>query len=229
MSDNSLKRNEEPIHVILDFALREWSSEAQNILEHLKNEGPFKLLVRTILSQNTSDRNSRNAFLRLDRNIGATPESIANARLDELMKALRVAGLYRERSIRLKEIAKIIIEDYGKDLKWIRSLPLNEARKRLLALPGVGYKTADIMLAFYGEKPILPVDTHIRRLALRLGYASPKDNYDKVREVLESKIEPSKRAIAHLLLIRFGREICKARKPLCRQCPVSNLCSYSRK
>jgi len=214
------------INELLNYAQKAWGKEVKQIVENVKLREPFEILVGTVLSQNTNDKNSSMAFMRLKKLTEITPLGIIKVKEEELAKALRVAGLYRERSKRLKELARIIAERYNGDLTWIKCLPLEEARKRLLELPGVGYKTADILLAFYGGRPVLPVDTHIRRIAIRLGYASSKDGYEKIRRALENEIAPEMRIYAHLLLIRFGRNICKARKPLCDVCPITAFCKH---
>jgi endonuclease-3 len=101
---------------------------------------------------------------------------------------------------------------------------LEEARQELLSLPGVGYKTADVLLVFAAERDVLPVDTHIFRISKRLGIAPPKAGYEEVRLRLEEFTPSGRRGEAHMLLIQHGRRYCRARDPLCGQCPVSDLC-----
>ncbi len=209
---------------ILEFSEAKWGAKVDDIISRLRSEDPFVLLVRTVLSQNTSSRNSTKAFKRLERSVGISPKSLSEAPLAEMEEAIKVAGLYRERARRLKKLARLVLKEYGGNLSWIKSLSLEEARGRLLMMPGIGFKTADIMLAFYGGKPVLPIDTHIRRLAIRLGLAKATMGYESIREILESCIAPEDRARAHLLLIAFGREICRARKPLCNDCPIKDSC-----
>jgi endonuclease-3 len=103
-------------------------------------------------------------------------------------------------------------------------MPLEDARQELLSLPGVGYKTADVLLVFAGERDVLPVDTHIFRIAKRLNIAPPKAGYEEVRLRLEELIPRGRRGEAHMLLIQHGRRYCRAQNPLCEKCPINYLC-----
>ena len=96
-----------------------------------------------------------------------------------------------------------------------------------MALPGVGPKTADILLAFVAKHPVIPVDTHVARVTKRLRIAAKSADYEKVRLSLEALIPQRRRVQLHLSVIEFGRKICKARKPLCQKCPISKVCPTS--
>ncbi len=109
----------------------------------------------------------------------------------------------------------------------ILSLRYEQAKERLTALPGVGPKTADILLAFVAEHKVIPVDTHVARVAKRLGIAPPNANYEKIRGNLEALVPPRDRLPLHLSLIAFGREICRAPTPRCFACPVNDTCPSS--
>ncbi|RLF15742.1 MAG: endonuclease III, partial [Thermoprotei archaeon] len=109
---------------------------------------PFQVLVITIISQNTNDKNTLRAYANLEAKGLVDPKSILEASEEELQEALKVAGLYRNKARKLKELASMVMEEYGGDLRRILDLPLEEARAKLLALPGVGYKTADVVLLF---------------------------------------------------------------------------------
>jgi endonuclease-3 len=104
------------------------------------------------------------------------------------------------------------------------SLPLDEARKTLTEMPGVGPKTADVVLLFSANKPTVPVDTHVNRVAKRLGLAPANGGYEEVRLSLQSLFDAKDYLAVHLLLIAHGRKYCKARQPLCPQCPVNAYC-----
>ncbi|MCX8204698.1 MAG: endonuclease III [Candidatus Nezhaarchaeota archaeon] len=190
---------------------------------------PFQVLVITVISQNTNDLNTERAYRRLEARGLLKPEAILEASLEELEDSLRVAGLYRSKAKRLKEIAKQVLENYGGDLSRLFSMPLEEARKRLLDLPGVGFKTADVLLLFCGRKPVIPIDTHVSRAAKRLGLASARAGYEEVRLSLQALYPPDPELYLdlHLLLISLGRKFCRARKPLCAKCPLRQLCPSS--
>jgi endonuclease-3 len=210
-------------------------NRAEKILQTLKrtftipkwvtsNRDPFETLIVTIISQNTADRNTAKAFENLSKRFKIEPEVLANAETSQIEECLRVAGLYRNKAKTIKQISKIILEEFHGTLNPILSLPLEEARKTLLKLPGVGPKTADVLLLFCSEKPTIPVDTHVDRVAKRLGLAPQKGNYETVRQSLQSLYDPKDYLSVHILLILLGRKYCKAKNPLCKDCPVNVLC-----
>lgn len=186
-------------------------------------DDPFLLLVGTVLSQNTNWRNTRTAYNRLTSRF-RTPERLASAEVREIRELIRPAGLHREKSKRLREISCAVLERYGGDLGAVLRKPVEEARAELLSLPGVGYKTADVVLAFGAGRDVLPVDTHVFRVAKRLGFAAPKDNPEQVRMKLEKVTPAGKRRDVHMFLIQLGRRYCRARNPLHKKCPINDKC-----
>jgi endonuclease-3 len=186
-------------------------------------EDPFLLLVGTLLSQNTNWRNTRTAYARLTARF-RTPEQLASADLLEIQRLIRPAGLHRQKSRRLREISRLVLEKYGGDLHAVLGRPTGEARRELLSLPGVGHKTADVVLAFGAGRDVLPVDTHVFRIAKRLGFALSKDDHEQVRMKLERVTPEGMRAVAHMFLIQLGRRYCRARNPLHQECPIRDLC-----
>jgi len=197
-------------------------SKIYNVTWH-PSRSDFDILVATILSQNTNSENTRKAFSRLKEKVSSFKDLLVFDE-GELKELIRPAGLYNVKSKRLKKLAKIMVERYGGRLDSILRKSPKEAREELLSLEGVGPKTVDIILAFKKGVPVVPVDTHIFRVSKRVGVASPKADYEGVRSALEAGIPPEKRQAAHLLLIQFGREVCRARNPECSNCPVYNLC-----
>jgi endonuclease-3 len=189
----------------------------------------FTTLIITIISQNTADRNTAKAFERLSKKFKITPEALANADVSQIEECLRVAGLYRNKAKIIKQVSRVILQEYKGNLKTILSLPFEEARSKLLQLPGVGPKTADVLLLFCAEKPTIPVDTHVNRVAKRLGLAPENGNYETVRKSLQSLYPPKDYLAVHVLLILLGRKYCTARKPLCDECPVKIFCPSKRK
>ena len=190
----------------------------------VSKRNPFETLIVTIISQNTADRNTAKAFENLSNRFRITPETLADARLDQIEECLRVAGLYRNKAKTIRQLSGIILNEFQGRLEKVLSLPLQEARSTLLALPGVGPKTADVVLLFCGGKPTIPVDTHVYRVSKRLGLAPDRGSYEVVRASLQEAYCPEDYAAVHLLLILHGREYCKAGVPRCRECPVNKLC-----
>jgi endonuclease-3 len=187
----------------------------------------FETLIRTILSQNTSDVNSNRAMEKLESHFEITPRVLSQAPVEELIECIRSAGLYRVKAPRIKQISSIILNEYGGDLDSILKKGPREARSIMTELPGVGYKTADIVLAFVAGHPTVPVDTHVTRVSKRLGIVRGKAQYEEIRLALEKLVPANRRLRIHLSLIRFGREICKAPIPLCPRCLVNRTCPSS--
>jgi endonuclease-3 len=212
-----LNRNEEIIERILTHYERSWHPGATD---------PFKGLVRTILSQNTNNRNQTTAYNRLEERIGITPENIAHADIEAVREAIRPAGMYNQRSRILKHVAETIIQRFGGNLTSVMEKPYPEARSDLMSLPGVGPKTADVVLLFVGGREIVPVDRHIFRISRRLQIAPEKASYDDVRHAIEAVMPTGRHEDVHILLIQLGREICRAQNPRCRECFLSDVCTY---
>jgi len=217
----------------------------RDLRPHLKD--PFKSLISIILSQNTNSSNMHTAYQRLEANIGITPEKIASSSIDSLIESIRPAGMHNQRSRVLKKVAESILKCYEGDIAPILDLPYKEAREILMLLPGVGNKTADVLLLFNANKKIVPIDRHIFRITKRLELVPQNANYDIIRETLEAATPSGRhedvhvnrfktRNISenvfyhvHVSLIQFGREICKAIKPRCTKCFLDDLCPYPSK
>ncbi len=188
---------------------------------------PFEVLISTVLSQKTERKGTRKAFSALKGKIGIDPRSLAAASEAEIADLIKPAGLFRSKSAKIKAIAERVIEICGGDLSRILELPAGEARRKLMDLPGVGPKTADVVLSFAAGRPILPVDVHIFRIAKRWKAVGERAEYEEVKNALEAVVHPEKRPYMHLALIEFGREICTARNPKCSICPVADRCPSS--
>ena len=187
----------------------------------------FKALVVTILTQNTNDKNALRAYENLVKAVGdITPERLLSIGEEALANAIKPAGMHRVRARKILELSRVILEKYGGDLTWIRDAPLEEARRALLELPGVGEKTADVILVNLG-KPTFPVDTHITRISLRLGIARSR-NYREIQRAWMSILtpDPGRYLEVHLKLIQFGRDVCRARNPRCDVCDLKDVCNY---
>jgi len=185
---------------------------------------PFETLIITIISQNTADVNTQRAFEVLSKRFEITPQTLMNADTNQIENCLRVAGLYQAKAKAIRAASKIIVERFGGSLAPVLSLPLDEARKALIELPGVGPKTADVVLLFSANQHTIPVDTHVNRVSKRLGFATEGDNYEAVRTSLQRLFAPKDYLAVHLLLIAHGRKTCKARHPLCHKCPIYDYC-----
>jgi len=190
---------------------------------------PVDELVSTILSQNTNDVNRDRAFEAL-RSKFPTWEKVRDAKESEVVDAIRPAGLANQKGPRIQQVLKAITEERGSlDLNFLADLPIEEARSWLTKFNGVGPKTAAIVLCFSLNRPAFPVDTHVYRVTGRIGLRPEKLNVEQAHPYLEGVFPPETYYAAHLNIIRLGREICNARKPLCMNCPIVNLCDYKEK
>ncbi len=186
-------------------------------------------LVSTILSQNTNDVNRDRGFNALRAKL-PTWESVRDAKAQDVIAAIRPAGLANQKGPRIQQVLRAITEERGSlDLNFLADLPVEEARAWLTKFNGVGPKTAAIVLCFSLNMPAFPVDTHIYRVSGRTGLRPEKMTVEQAHPFLESVFPPETYYAAHLNLIRLGREVCGARKPNCPKCPIIKLCEYKEK
>ena len=189
------------------------------------SEDPFKVLVGTILSQNTNDDNSIRAYNNLEKNIGISVDNILKTPQNNIAEAIKIGGLQNVKAKKIRDVAEEIFKKYNSDLKWIEKIDVSIAREKLISLSGVGRKTADIMLLYF-NKPAFPVDTHIKRITRRLGLVDQKASYEEISCIWKNALNSVDYKDAHLQLIAFGRKICKARDPKCDICPLKDLCKF---
>jgi len=189
-----------------------------------RRSDPLDELILTLLSQHTSDVNAERAFLSL-RATFASWDEVVQARPHEVADAIRSGGLANTKAPRIQAILREVAEREGRfDLSSLRSMPDAQASEYLTTLPGVGPKTAAVVLAFALGRDAFPVDTHVHRVTTRLGWVAPKTTAERAHASLATLIAPELRVPLHVGLIRLGREICKAGRPRCEGCPVYELC-----
>jgi endonuclease III len=185
---------------------------------------PLDELILTVLSQHTSDRNAERAFESL-RAAFPTWDLVVAARAERVADAIRSGGLAKTKAPRIQAILREIHEREGRyDLAALNEMPDAQATEYLATLPGVGPKTAAVVLAFALGRDAFPVDTHVHRVATRLGWIAPKTSAEKAHVLLAELVPADLRVPMHVGLIRLGREICKAGRPRCEECPVFELC-----
>jgi endonuclease-3 len=185
---------------------------------------PLDELIFTVLTQHTSDLNAGRAFEAMRRRY---PEwrDVLGAPVEALADAIKTGGLANQKAPRVQHILAEILRRHGQfDLTFLGAMPMDEARAWLRALPGVGPKTAAVVLAFSFGMPAMPVDTHILRVSKRLGLISKKTGAEDAHDILEAMLRPEDRFRAHVLLIAHGRRTCKALRPLCGQCALNDVC-----
>jgi endonuclease-3 len=180
----------------------------------LDHRTPLELLVSVILSAQCTDRRVNLVTPALFRRYPSA-KSYARAKVSELEALIKSCGLYRSKARNLIAAAKVLVEQHQGEIP--------KTREELEALPGVGHKTAGVVCIHLGTEDAFPVDTHIRRLAKRLGF-SRHDNPDDVEMDLRALLPTNRWAKGHQLLIWHGRRTCFARRPACERCVVADLC-----
>jgi endonuclease III len=181
-------------------------------------------LVWTILSQHTSDLNAGRAFESLVARY-PTWQEVVDAPRGELAETIRHGGLAQQKAPRIQQVLRIIHEKTGGfDISFLAEMPMDQAKAWLQALPGVGPKTAGVVLSFAIGMPAMAVDTHIHRVSRRLALIGPKVTAYEAHDILERSIAPERVWAFHVYLITHGRQVCKAQRPLCSQCVLWERC-----
>lgn len=205
-----------------------WKEDEELDYEEVK-KNPFQLLIFTVLSQNTSSQNTRKAYIGLKRKFPISPFILAKANENEISETIKAGGLHRIKAKRIIEISQYIVSKWNGDLSWIYKIPKEKAREELLKLPGIGDKTADVMLSsIYGQSEAFVVDTHMRRIAIRMGLVNEKASYEEIQEKLKNifpwdKIKDREEKIVGLFWL-LAKHTCSAMKPKCHKCPLSSIC-----
>jgi endonuclease-3 len=189
---------------------------------------PIAELILTVLSQSTNDRNRDVAYLRLRARF-ASWEAVRDAPVAQIEEAIRPGGISRVKAVRIKAILTAIAADprdppHELSLDWLPRAPLSEARDYLVALPGVGRKTAACVLLFaYGLREV-PVDTHVSRVAARLGLLPARASSRELHDRMLALTPRGQELELHVNLLRHGRRTCHARQPACHRCALARMC-----
>ena len=205
-------------------ALADALQETYRSLPWERRHPPVDELVTTLLSHSTTDASQFKAFDELRRRF-PTWDAVREAPIEQVEEAVRVAGLANQKAPRVQNALDVAAEEpRGADLEWLGDVPLEEAMSFLTAIPGVGPKTAACVLCFSFDRPIIPADTHVHRIALRTHVVPPGSTAIQAQERLTRFVEPERHFQTHMHLIRHGRETCHARGPACVACPLLALC-----
>jgi endonuclease-3 len=194
------------------------------------SKDPFKNLIATVLSQNTSEINCVRAYKGLAAKFQITPEVLAKTKTEEIREAIRSGGLYNIKSKRIKELSQAVMEKFGGDVSSILALPKEKAREKLMELPGIGKKTADVLLAHkHSYAEVMVIDTHMDRIAKRLGLVKPNAKYEDIQKALKTFIPWEKGERTGGLFWLLAKYTCRAQNPKCQECPIIESCDFGNK
>lgn len=186
----------------------------------LIHQSPFELAVAVVLSAQATDVSVNKVTPHLFAQY-PTPKALATGSLDDIEKCIKTIGLYHNKAKSIHALAQKLVEDF--DSVMPRTMD------ELITLPGVGRKSANVILSVCFNVPAIAVDTHVERISKRLGLAQKNDTVFEVEKKLMKKIKQEEWSHAHHLFIFFGRYFCKAKNPLCKDCPLIDLCKEKNK
>ncbi|MCF6462529.1 endonuclease III [Clostridium sp. Cult1] len=182
----------------------------------LNYSNPFELLIATILSAQCTDVQVNKTTAKLFKEL-KTPEDYLKLTEEELGEKIRSCGFYKTKSKNILGTCKLLIEEFNGEVP--------SSLEELITLPGVGRKTANVVLSNAFSTPAIAVDTHVFRVSNRIGLADSNNVLDTEKDLMDS-IDRDMWSKAHHLLIFHGRRVCKARRPLCGKCPLKDYCFY---
>ena len=200
--------------LVKEYGYRRWQTRSDPVSE----------LIVTILSQNTSDVNSRRAFESLVSSFHDW-KAIEQASIRDISASIRSGGLADVKAKYIKRALEYIYQKRGDiELEFLKQSPMEEARDWLMQIPGVGIKTASCVLLFSLSMPALPVDTHVFRVAKKLGLIDSKVPVDQAHHLLEKMVPANDILTFHVTMIEHGRKVCKAQRPHCYDCILKQIC-----
>ena len=200
----------------LKILFKEYPSNSKTTLNRMRsNPEAYKILISCLLSLRARDENTEKVSKELF-TIADTPEEISKLPTKKLEKIIFSSGHYHKKTQTLKHVSKEILKEFNGKVP--------KTREELMSIKGIGPKTANIVLAFAFNQPVIPVDTHCHRVPNRLGWVKTK-TAEKTEEELNKIIKDSQKSDFNAVFVQFGREICTPISPKCSICPVSKLCS----
>ncbi len=191
----------------------------KNISKHPNNynKEPFRVLISTILSQRTREENTAKASEALFSRI-KTPQELVKLDNRTVERLIKSSGFYRQKSKTVKRVSRILVKDFNGKVP--------SERNKLASLPGVGLKTADVVLSHSFGEPVIAVDVHVNVCSKRLGLVKDDADYETTRKTLEGLTPLKDREFVNLGFVFFGREICLTAYPKCKICPFNKFCEY---
>ena len=204
----------EKVEAILNY-LHDNYDDAKTALDFTND---YECLVSIILSAQTTDKSVNKVTPALFKHFPDF-ESLGNAKIEDIEKDIKTLGLYHNKAKNINELGKVMAKDFN------GIVPSD--KKTLTSLPGVGIKTAGVFLLERRGEQVIPVDTHVRRIAIRLGFAGENDEFVAIEKKLEKAFPYEEHAFVHHSFINFGRTKCSAQRPSCEDCPLKPYCKYN--
>jgi endonuclease-3 len=189
----------------------------KNFKAGFPDSDPFRVLIFCLLSQRTRDANTERAGKTLFAH-ASTPKDMLEIPDNELEQLIRPSGFYRQKTVRLKQICRLLLDDFNGEVP--------NTREELLRLPGIGYKCADIVLMYGHGVPSIAIDTHCNRIPKRIGIVDTEANLEEVKRVLESLIPKDRWYIINHGIVQFGQTVCRPINPRCNECSLNDVCDY---
>lgn len=196
----------------------------------VKSKNPeFEIVIGAILTQQSTWKNVEDAIKKLKQKNLLTPRRLANADLQEIEKIIRSTGFYKQKAKRIIDFSRYLEEKYSGNIRLMFAKKVDDLRKELLSLNGIGKETADSIILYAVHKPIFVVDAYTYRFFSRLGMITGKESYDELREKIEKEIKPNEKIYNefHALIVQHGKKLCK-KKPLCSYCPFVKDCDFGK-
>jgi endonuclease III len=221
-----------PVKQVTEAEVREVCARLSRVYHPDKRDlladDPLRSLVRTILSQNTNDRNRDAALAELERRF-PTWEAVAAAPVAAIAEAIHASNHAYTKAARIQEILRELIAAHGRPtLEFLRDWPTDRIHAFLTAMHGVGRKSAACVLMFSLKRPVLPVDTHVHRVSERLGWIPPNATSETAHDLLQALVPPELVFPLHVGMWEHGRVTCRP-VPICARCPIYDFCIYPHK
>ncbi len=191
-------------------------------------ETQLEVIVGAVLTQNTSWKNVERAIMQMKRNGLLSLETLNVLGMEKLAELIRPSGYYNIKADRLREVVRFLSENGG--IEVLSTRDTKGLRKDLLNIKGVGEETADSVLLYAFERPVFVVDAYTRRIFSRLGMLSERSRYSEIQRFFQDSLTESVKLFNeyHALIVRHGKEICRAKNPKCGECPLGEICEYKR-
>ena len=192
-------------------------------------DSPFEVVVGAILTQNTAWTNVELAIQNLKQAGALSLEKLVDLPVEQLEGLIRPSGFFRQKAVRLQNLAKHLASGWQGDLHRLCTGPLDDARARLLARPGIGRETADSILLYAANRPSFVVDAYTRRIFGRIGLLHGREKYDEIRQMFMQNLPEQAELYNeyHAQIVQLAKTCCRKNKTLCSECPLHKDCHFA--